>query len=189
MQKVFFNRALKILLVTDSLILFSNAMMGPIYALFVQKIGGDLLDASITWAIFTGVTGLVTLISGRYVDKIKENELIIVAGYALNAFGYFLYLFVNTIPFLFFVQIIMGLSMAIYAPAFDAVYSKHLDSHRSGRQWAAWESMNYFALALGAIIGGLLVNYFGGFHVIFILMMILCLSSATFIFLLPRKVL
>ena len=81
MKKLFFNRALRILLVTNGIILFAGAMMGPIYALFVEEIGGDLLDASLTVAIFALAAGITALISGRYADKIKENELIIVLGY------------------------------------------------------------------------------------------------------------
>jgi len=40
------KKKLKILLVTNGLILLSGAMIGPIYAIYVKKIGGDLLDAS-----------------------------------------------------------------------------------------------------------------------------------------------
>jgi len=188
MKKIFFNNALKILLVSNGVILFASAMMGPIYALYVEKIGGDLLDASVTFAFYALAAGITTLISGRYADKIKENELIIVFGYCMIALGYFLYLFVNSIIFLFLIQIIIGFGEAIYSPAFDALYSKHLDHHKAGLEWGAWETMNYFIYAIGAIIGGLLVSFFG-FQSIFLLMMVLCTGSATYIYLLPRKLL
>lgn len=188
MKKIFFNRALRILLTTDGLVRLSNAMMGPIYALFVAKIHGSILDAGLTAGIFALTAGLATLVSGRFADKIRENELIIVLGYSLIAAGYFLYLFVNSISLLFLVQVIIGLGEAVYVPAFDAVYSKHLDSKRFGRQWGAWEAMNYLVYALGAISGGILVEFFG-FTVIFLIMMILCLGSAAYLFFLPRSVL
>lgn len=89
MKKLFFNKALKILLFTNGIILFAGAMMGPIYALYVEKIGGDLLDASFTFALYAFAAGIMTLISGRYADKIKENELIVVLGYGLIGFGFF----------------------------------------------------------------------------------------------------
>ena len=71
---------------------------------------------------------------------------------------------------------------------FDAIYSKHLDKHKAGREWGAWESMNYFTTAFGAIMGGLLVTGFG-FNIMFVAMAILCFFSAAYIYLLPRKVL
>ncbi len=188
MKRSLFNRALRILLATNGVILFSSAMMGPIYALFVEKIGGDLLDASFTAAIFALAAGITALISGRYADKIKENELIIVFGYSMIAFGYFLYFFANSILILFIIQVIIGFGEAIYSPAFDALYTKHIDHHKAGLEWGAWETMNYFIFAIGATIGGILVSLFG-FQIIFIIMMVLSSGSALYIFLLPRRVL
>jgi len=188
MKKLFFNRPIRILLITNTFITLASAMMGPIYALFVEKIGGDLLDASLTGAIFFFAAGIAALISGKYADKIKENELIIVLGYGLIAFGYFLYLFVNSIWFLFLVQVIIGFGDAIWAPAFDSIYSKHIDHHKSGIEWGAWETMNYFVFAIGAVVGGVLVSLFS-FNLIFIIMMLISAGSALYIYFLPREVL
>ena len=185
---IFFNRVLRILLSTNAMILMAAAMLGPIYALFVEKIGGDLMDASIAGGIFALVAGLTTLISGKYSDKIKENELIIVLGYSIMGAGFLLYFWVNSVVFLFIVQAVIGLGEAIYSPAFDAVYSRHLDGHKSGTQWGAWESMNYFTAAIGAVIGGGLVTLFG-FQILFVIMAVLCFSSALYIYHLKRSVL
>lgn len=188
MKRHLFNKALRILLVTNGFVLLAGAMLGPIYALFVEKIGGDLLDASITGGIFALAAGITTLIAGRYADKVKREELIVAAGYALMGIGYILYLFVNSIWFLFAVQILIGFSEAFYSPAFDAVYSKHLIKKKSGREWGAWEAMNYFSIAIGAIVGGLLAKYFG-FNTLFVAMAALCFVSTSYIWRLPKKVL
>jgi len=188
MKGLFFNKALRILLSTNAMILMAAAMLGPIYALFVEKVGGDLMDASIAGSIFALVAGLTTLVSGKYSDKIKENELIIVLGYIIMGIGFSLYFWVTSVIFLFIVQAVIGLGEAIYAPAFDAVYSKHMDKHKSGTQWGAWESMNYFTTAVGAVIGGGLVTLFG-FQTLFVIMAILCFSSALYIYHLKRSVL
>src|SRR5680860_81477 len=185
---LFFNKALRILLSTNAMILMAGAMLGPIYAIFVGTVGGDLMDASIAGGIFAFVAGVTTIISGKYSDKIKENELIIVLGYIIMGTGFFLYFWVNSIIFLFIVQAIIGLGEAIYSPAFDAVYSKHLSGHKSGTQWGAWESTNYFTTAIGAIVGGVLVTIFG-FQTLFIIMGTLCFGSALYIYHLKRSVL
>lgn len=189
MKLKFFNRdarALRILLSTNAMILLAGAMIGPIYAIYVEKIGGDLLDASLTVGIFALTAGITTLIAGRYADKIKENELIVVFGYFMMGIGFLLYIFVNSILFLFIVQALIGFSEAIYAPAFDALYSKHLSWRKAGREWGAWESMNYFTGAIGAGVGGLIASFFG-FNIIFIIMASLCFASSIYIYLLPRK--
>jgi len=188
MKRLFFNKALRILISTNALVLFAGAMLGPIYALFVERIGGDLLDASFAGAVFALAAGITTYISGKYSDTIKENELIIVSGYLVMGLGFFLYLFASSVWHILLFQVIIGFGEAIYSPAFDAVYSKHLDGHKSGKQWGAWESMNYFTTAIGAIVGGVVVTWLG-FNSMFLIMSALCFISALYIYLLPRKIL
>lgn len=188
MKHLFFNKALRILLYTNGLILMAGAMLGPIYGLFVEKIGGSLMDAGIAGGIFAFVAGVTTLISGKYSDQVKENELIVVLGYLIMGTGFFLYFFVNSVFFLFAVEILLGIGQAIYAPAFDAIYSKHLDGHKSGTQWGAWESMNFFTTAIGSVLGGAVVAFLG-FQTLFVIMAMLCFGSAIYIYNLKRSVL
>jgi len=188
MKGLFFNKAIRILLISNGMILIAGAMLGPIYALFVEDIGGSLLDASLTAGVFALVAAITTLIAGKYADKIKQNELIIVFGYLVMGLGFLLYTIVNSIWFLFFVQVLIGFAEAIYSPAFDALYSKHLSIRKAGREWGAWEAMSYFTYACGAAIGGLIATRFG-FNVIFIIMAILSFSSAIYVYNLPRHVL
>jgi MFS family permease len=138
MYGLFLNRGLRILLVTNAMILLAGAMLGPIYAIFVEKVGGNLLDASIAVSLFALVAGLSTLISGRYTDKVKEKELIVALGYSIMEIGNLLFIMVYTIWFLFFVQIVIGLGEAIYAPAFDVVYTKILSDVDRGLSGAYW---------------------------------------------------
>jgi MFS family permease len=182
-----FNHAIKILLVTNALILIAGAMFGPIYAIFVEKVGGGLLDASITGGVFAIAAGITTLISSVYADKIREKKLILVWGYTFIGIGFVMYLFVKSIWSLLLVQMWIGFSEAMYYPAFDAMYSRHLDKHKEGREWGAWEAMDYFTTAFGAITGGIVVTYLG-FNAIFVMMSILCFLSAAYIFFLPKKV-
>jgi len=187
-KKELFNRPLKVLLFTNSLILLSGAMFAPIYALYVEEIGGDLLDAGLTAGMFALAAGITTLASGKLSDKVKENELIVVLGYTIIGTGFLLYTICYSIWFLLFIQILIGLGEAIYSPAFDAVYSKHIDKNRAGKQWGAWESINYFSLAFGAFIGSVVVTL-TSFKFMFILMAIMSYFSAVYIYRLPRKLL
>lgn len=189
MQNKTFNKALKILLVTNSLILLAGAMLGPIYALFVEQIGGDLLDASIAGGLFALSAGVISLIFGHLSDKIQRSEWVIISGYALIGLGFSLYLFVDSVLFLFAVQILIGFGEAMYSPAFDKLYSLNLSEGRGGTEWGAWESMNYFTAAFGALAGGLIVTRFG-FNAIFIIMAILCYVSAGYLWLVsPKRIL
>jgi predicted MFS family arabinose efflux permease len=187
-MKRLFNKQIRILLVTNGLILTAAAMLGPIYALFVEKIGGDLLEASYAFGAYALAAGITTLISGKYADKLKDNELIVVLGYGIIGVAFFGYILVNSVWSLLGIQIMIGLGEAIYSPAFDAIYSKYTDSDKSGKQWGAWESINYFTTTFGAIAGGFLVTFFG-FNTMFVVMGLLSFASAIYIFRLPRIVL
>ena len=178
----------KILLFSESIILFAGALFGPIYAIFVEEIGGDILDASTAFAIFSITSGVVVFLISRMEDRIKEQELLVVVGYAIIGLGYFGYLFVQTPLHLFLLQAFIGVGIALYLPASDAMYSKHLDYTHAASNWGMWEGMNRLVLGVGALAGGLIVSAFG-FPILFILMGIVCLASALFIFLLPRRVL
>lgn len=188
MSRLFFNRALRILITTNGIILIAGAMLGPIYALFVSKIGGDLLDASIAGGIYYLAAGLTSIIAGKLSDKIKENELIIVFGYMTMGLGFVLYMFVSNIWMIFIVQALIGFSEAIYSPPFDALYSKHLDGHKAGLQWGAYEGMTYFVASLGAFLGGIIVTNLN-FNALFVLMAVLCFASGLYIYFVPRRVL
>src|SRR3989344_2201890 len=169
---IFSKKALRILLITDGLVLISGAMLGPIYAIYVDIVGGDLMDASIAGGIFALVAGLTVLVSGKFSDHVNEPKYIVSLGYTIIGFGFLLYILVNSVWFLFIVQAIIGFGEAIYTPAFDALYSKHLDKNEEATEWGGWEAMRYFTASGGAVIGGLVAMNFG-FSPLFVIMCLL----------------
>ena len=180
------NKVLLVLLITNGLILVAGAMLGPIYALFVEDIGGSLLDASYAGMVYAIVAGVVVMIAGKYSDRLKRPEYVIAAGYAVVAAGFFYYLYVDSIFELLIAQAAIGFGEAIYSPAYDAVYSNNLDKHQEATQWGIWEAMSYFVAAAGALIGGYLVTWYG-FNALFVTMGVICLVSYAAMMLLPKK--
>lgn len=183
----FLNRFLRILLITNAIILIAGAMLGPIYAIFVEGIGGDLLDASLTAGVFNLAAGITTFIAGKYSDKSKHPVKIVIIGYFLMGIGFFLLVFVKSIYALFAVQALIGFSEALYNPAFDSLYSKHLKKKEAGEGWGAWESSQYFSVTVGIAIGGF-ITYFFGFAFLFILMSVFSMATALYLHLLSKKI-
>ncbi len=182
------NKPLIILILTNSAVLISIAMLAPIWAIFVEEIGGDILEVGLAVSTLAITAGIVVIFTGKISDQVKDDELIIAVGYLIIGAGFILYNFVSNVWFLAVVQIIIGIGIAIYEPAFDSVYSKHLKSKSEGREWGAWESVNYFCQAIGAALGAVIATAFG-FNALFIMMAALCIVSALYIFIIPRKVL
>jgi len=181
------NKALKILLWADSLYTLSAGMLGPIYAIFVaEKVKGDILTTSLSWAVFTFVSGLTVILLSRLEEKTKETEKWVIAGYFLAALGYIGYIFINNVAGLFIVQILLGLGAAINKPAYDAVYSRHLEKEKYVTQWGLWEAKESMVGALAAVSGGLLVTFFS-FNLLFILMACLAFLGGFIVLLQPRE--
>jgi MFS family permease len=187
MKKLMNNTSLAILLSTNSLILLATAMLGPIYAVLIEDIGGDVFDAGASFSVFAISAALVTLVSGRYTDKIAGYEKYpIILGYSLIGLGFFLFTFVDSLTSLMLVQIIIGIGEATYSPPFDASYSEHLDKKSYATEWGFWESMNYFTLAIGGFLGGALVRAYN-FDTLFMAMGALCLLSIFILIVSPRR--
>ncbi|MBI5149069.1 MFS transporter [Candidatus Pacearchaeota archaeon] len=155
------NRWIRILLFADFFVLLAAGMLTPIYAIFVEKIGGDLLDASIAWAIFSFSSGFLLWIIGKWEDKVKHYVKLLVVGYFVRAIGFLGYLFVSNRYELFIVQLLIGIGASISLPSYDSLYSKYIDKKEYATEWGLWEGMNLMVAALAAIIGGLVATYLG----------------------------
>ncbi|MCK4670785.1 MAG: MFS transporter [Nanoarchaeota archaeon] len=181
------RKELKILLLASSLFMLAGGLFGPLYAVFVEDIGGDLLTAGGAYAAFSIAAGVLIFIISRWEDHVKHQEKFIIIGYALSCLGYLGYIFVQVPLHLFLVQIVFGVGEAIGVPAYDGLYSKFLDKGRYISEWGVWESMAYIVTGVAAIIGGLLASLYG-FRLLFVIMFIASLAGlAISIFLISKK--
>jgi len=165
---------LRVLLFADFFILVAAGMLVPIYAVFVEEIGGDILDASTAWAIFAFTSGILILVISKWEDQIKHLEKMVFFGYLLRCIAFLGYFFVANKYELFLVQVIIGVSVAISVPAYDSLYSKLLDKGKFASQWGAWEGLNLIGGGIAAIIGGVIVTFFG-FKALFLVMFVFSL--------------
>lgn len=163
------NKWIKTLLAADFFVLMGMGMITPIYALFVDEIGGGILEASISWAVFSFTAGVLMYLIGKWEDRKKNYAKMLFLGYLLRAFAFLGYLFVKTPLELFGVQILLGLSLAIGFPSYDTLYSQSLDRGRFATEWGAWEAMNMIVAAIAALVGGFIASSFG-FSTLFIIM-------------------
>lgn len=170
------KNGIKILLISDGWANLALGMLGPIYAIFVEKIGGDILDASWAYSTYMITAGIIMYLLSKWEDREKHKEKFIVFGYAIASLGCFMYLFVFDQLTLLITQATLGFSMAILTPSFDAVYSHYVKEKEEASNWGIWEAMSYIITAIAAVIGGYIVNGFG-FKTLFIVMFIISLFS------------
>ncbi|TSC56456.1 MAG: major facilitator superfamily protein [Parcubacteria group bacterium Gr01-1014_18] len=157
----------KILLYSSNLWNFADGMLGPLFAVFAEKIGGDILDVTWAWAIYLIITGVFVILVGKYSDYYSK-EKIMIAGYALTALCTFSYIFVETPLHLFIVQAILGLAVALCNPTWYALYSKYSPKD-SGFTWGLADGQAKILIGLAILAGGFIVENYS-FDTLFIIM-------------------
>lgn len=182
------NRPLRILIVTNSILVFIVGLFAPFYAVFVQNLGGNIAFAGLSWAIFSIVSGALILLFAKWELKIKEQELLIALGYILRSAVFLSYAVMSSITQLIATQILWGIAAAIGTPAFDSVYADHTVRESSIVQWGEWEGISSITAGVAALTGGLVIQSFG-YPVVFMVMAAISLGLGIYIWRLPREVL
>lgn len=182
------NKSLSKLLVINNIFVLAASMFPPIFALFVKEIGGNVLSAGSLWAVFSVFTGIFIFIFCRYGDRFKETEYLLAAGYICRTVAWIGYFFSNSLWQLFVLQLILAVGESIGTPAFNAVYSVHLDKGRFVKEWGINNAFNSIIVGVAALIGGLIV-YQIGFRPLFLIMAALSIISFIFLMIQPRKLL
>lgn len=182
------NSSIKALLLISGLFMFAFGMFGPIYAIFVEKVGGGITVASGSWAVFLGVSGILTFLAGKYESRMKETELAIMWSQYIIGIAYIMYYFTDTVLMLYLTQIVLGIGEALFWPAFHSLYGKHVDHTKSAEQWGIYDGLAYIVPAISAALGGWLVESYG-FNLVFLIMAFLSVLNGIFILFLPRRML
>ena len=139
---------------------FGSGLLLPIYAFFVQKIGGGIVETSWAIALFSIVMGVTILaIAQTKWSHVYRKECLLV-GWFIWLLGLILYCYIRDITMLFIAQILNGLGNALSSPAFDAELSEQASDDLSGG-WGILEGVTSIFSGLAAIIGGYLTSRYG----------------------------
>lgn len=174
------SRAAKILLVSSMFAHFAFEALGPIYAIFVKEIGGDILEAGAAYGVFMIVSGIFIFTIGR--ASFFRNNLhgAVVLGYGMLTLGEAGYLFVEKPPHLFIVQIILGIATGILEPSWDAVYASNLDEEKAAIHWSLWAGGRNLATGLAAFAGAAIVAAYS-FTALFVVMLAFNIVALTIV--------
>jgi MFS family permease len=162
------NKYLKILLAGSYTWYFGAGLLGPLYAVFAEKIGGDILDLAGAYALFLIIMGTLSIFVGKISDHHSKKNLMMV-GYVLNAATTFGYLLVDSPAKLFAVQALFGIAVALATPTWDSLFSIHLEKKHVGWEWGLSDGGPNIIMGIALIAGGLIVTYFS-FSTLFIAM-------------------
>ncbi|KKR71570.1 MAG: Arabinose efflux permease family protein [Candidatus Woesebacteria bacterium GW2011_GWA2_40_7] len=182
------NKALKILFVFNGLFVFAGSLLGPLYAVFVERITKGIFPITLSWSMFLFSTTLFTIIVAKVGDRIKEKEYLLLTGYAIRAMVWFSYIFIQNFYILLLAQFLLGIGEAAGTPAFDAIFAEHLDKGKHVNEYSEWKIITNVVLAMGTLLGGITVEKFG-FSSLFLFMSILAAICFIGILFKPRRLL
>jgi len=163
MNKRFLN-----LLASNYIWWFGAGLLGPLYAVFAEKIGGDILELTGAYALYLILAGILSIYIGHISDHHSKKYLLL-AGCSLNALATFGYLLVDSPLKLFMVQGLFGISAALSYPAWDSLFTMSLEKKHLGAEWGLSEGGPLIVSGIAILLGGLIITYFS-FTVLFITM-------------------
>lgn len=159
----------KLLFFSASFWYLGEGLLGPLFVVFANRVGGDLLDISGAWAAYLIVMGVSSIVVGKLADNGVSRERMMVIGYTLNAVFTFCYLLVHNPLQLFLVQFGLGIASALATPTWNSLYSRMHHSHGDGFAWGVADGQADIISGIAIFIGSLIVTIFS-FNVLFILM-------------------
>ena len=62
------NAAQRLLLLASCCWFFGEGLLGPLFAVYAEKVGGDLLDITGAWATFLITSGVLYIVFGKLMD-------------------------------------------------------------------------------------------------------------------------
>lgn len=163
------NKTAKILLISSSLWYFGEGLFGPLFAIYAEKIGGDLLDITWAWAAYLIATGIFYFLVGKFMNKSDYKKQVMIFGYGLNALLTFGYIFVHNTQQLFMIQIGLGIAEALSAPIWDSLFANNLEDNSNTFHWSLANGHPHFVSGIAIAIGGLIANFIS-FEALFITM-------------------
>ncbi len=183
------NKYLKVLLLGSYIWYLGEGLFGPLYAVFAEQVGGDILDLTGAYAVYLIVTGIASITVGRIADNKSYAKYLMLFGYFLNAAGTFAYLLVDSPIDLFAVQATLGIANALATPTWMEMYASHVDKKFMGREWGFSEGGPSIIMGIAIVIGGFIVNEFS-FNLLFVVMgciQVLAFLAQSLILLIGKK--
>ncbi|MBT3705187.1 MFS transporter [Candidatus Peregrinibacteria bacterium] len=142
-----FNSAVKMLIMSVSFF----------WAIYYKSIGFSGAEIGIIFGLAT-ITGLTTVLPSGFInDKFKSKDLITIAILLLAAQFIGISQF-HSFPSVLFFAILGGIGQNLYTTSADSLFYKSTEKKNVTHKIAIYQSLNYFALGLGMILSGSILD-------------------------------
>lgn len=154
------RREIKLLLLVEFLIAISLGMLGPYYAIYVEKVLNDSSLIGYSYAVFWITVGLTSPIFGKISDKKNRNLLIMVGG-CLSFIVSISYSLVSLAYQLLIVEVLNGIATSCFNPAYKALTAELTSKKNRGFEYGLIDSISYITYGIAALLATVIFTYFG----------------------------
>jgi MFS family permease len=166
------NPTLYLLYLAHGLFMFASVMLAPLFALFATGFNASIETVALLGTVYFGAKGIGTIFTRLIGSRFMSSKTSLRLGYVAKIIGCLGFYFATALPQLFIIQLLLGFSEGLHAPAFRALMATNFDSNKELPQAADWEIMLSLTGVTGTAIGGVIVSSYG-FDTLFLTMTIL----------------
>ena len=156
---------IKILMISDILILTSFGLTDPIIAIFFKENlkGGTILMAGLASTVYFVVKCAIQLPFSRYVDSHSDKARMrwLILGSILISATPFIYIFAEHVYVIFAAQVLHGIGSGLAYPTWLGLWSTHLDKKKESFEWSLYSTLTGLGTATTAAVGAALSQFIG----------------------------
>lgn len=168
------NRTVQILLLYLFTINVAGGLFGPLYAIFITKsiLGATLKTVGFAIALGAVAKSVLQVPLARFLDSNRgerDDFYALLAGAVIGVIYPFLLITASKVWHIYSLEIMSGLGSALLMAAYYSLFARHVDKGAEGFEWSLF-SIGGLTIsgAIGAAIGGVLVDVFG-FRLVFLI--------------------
>ena len=181
------KKGLKLLIISDLLIIMSFGLISPILAIFIKDglTGGNAFAAGVSISVTLLVKSLLEIPFGKIEDHHDKKKYLIIGTFIISfvPLGYF---FINHVYHLYMIQFIYGVGAAMAFPAFGALFLRYLDRGKAAYEWSVYGTVVGLGTAVTAFMGGLIAQKFS-FDALFLTTFIVSVIGTFVLFAIPPE--
>jgi MFS family permease len=145
--------------VTSLLLNMAFAMMDLVLSLLIWDIlGGTLIVLSIIWGISAVLSAVSTLTGGSLADKYNRRKIVI-SVMVLGSVYWILMIFTTSLWYLATIEFVFTFAAGLVGPSISAMIADLTPPQKRGATFGLLGTFNDSGLALGPVMGGLLLDF------------------------------
>lgn len=153
------NRIIRLLIISDTVLMGAAGLLGPIFALFITDFikGGNEAVAGLAAGIYLLTKSVLQIPIANFIDRVrgeKDDFWLMFVFTLFIAFIPLLYLVIDTPIELYIVQFLLGFFTAFTFPTYMAIFTRHIDKEKEGTEWGVYFTLTDLTGAALAAVGG-----------------------------------